>query len=254
MLARGAMHVHTDLSHDGLWPLVEMAKFLRSHGYHFVCVTEHSEDMDGAKVEDLRRSCLDISSPEFCVIPGIEYSCSSVLHIAGAGCDLLLDITDPAKLARSIREAGGFAVLAHPKRIRWQCSDDLLTAVNAVETWNVRYDGKFMPVPKSLRFFNRAMELNPSLLPSVGLDLHSPRGFYPASMRVDVPRLNRASILASLTAGNYMIDSPIWDLQAGDSVTRAGVAAARVFHAMLDRVRFLRDGIEVWKNNSGTVG
>jgi predicted metal-dependent phosphoesterase TrpH len=241
MIARGALHVHTSLSHDGRWSVAEMADFFRRREYQFVCMTEHSQDMNRAKVAQMRRLCDEVSSPDFCVIPGIEYSCSSMLHIAGAGCDRPLEVSDPARVARSIRDAGGFAMLAHPRRIDWNCPSNVVAAVNAIEAWNIGYDGKFLPLPQSLELLDRARKVNGGLLAVAGLDIHAAEGFYPASIRLTVARVDRVSILAALAAGDYEIESPLWGLQARDALSRTGMAQLRVLRPLLDGARSLRN-------------
>jgi hypothetical protein len=244
VIARGALHVHTSLSHDGLWCLADMADFFRARKYQFVCVTEHSEDMNRDNIEMLRRFCAGVSTPEFCVIPGIEYSCAYPLHIAGMGCDEALDCAEPVTVARSIREAGGFAVLAHPCRVHWQCNDNLLAAVNAVEAWNVRYDGKFLPLVTGVEFLCRARKSNPGILPTVGLDVHAAKGFYPARVTLNVPQLDRAAILAALTEGNFSLESPLWSLGAREYPSMQGRARLRAGRALLNGARDLRDRLE----------
>lgn len=251
MFARGALHVHTSLSHDGLWCLADMAAFFRARKYQFVCITEHSEDMDQASIDMLRRFCAEISTPEFCVVPGIEYSCSFVLHIAGIGCDVPLDTADPLKVVQAIHDAGGFAVLAHPRRTGWQCSESLLAAVNAIETWNIRYDGKFLPLPKGIEFLARARELNSGILPAIGLDIHAAKGFYPASVCLNLPRLDRGAILAALIAGDFKIESPFWKMAAREAFSSQRLGRIRALRAVLDRVRGLRDRLETLTQKSG---
>lgn len=243
-MVRGALHVHTDLSRDGLWPISEMAAFFRSKHYQFVCITEHSEDIDDEKREFLRRSCAELSNREFCLVPGVEYGCSSRLHIAGIGCDAPLDTSDPVAVANSIRAVNGFAVLAHPGRIKWQCPDALLKAVNAVEAWNVGYDSRFVPRPTGIEFLDHARAVNPAILASAGLDLHARRGFYPVAIKTTVDRLDQDSILRALITGNYLVQSPFWSLHAHGRMSSGARLRLRVLRSSMEGVRSLRDRFE----------
>lgn len=246
MLVRGLLHVHTNFSHDGRWTPYEMASFLRGRGYQFVCVTEHSQDMDESKIEQLCEFCAAGSSSDFCLIPGIEYSCSHLLHIAGVGCTLRLDVSDPVQVAHSIRSAGGFAVLAHPRRIGWLCADSLFHAVNATEVWNIRYDGKFLPLPASLEFLESARALNREVLAAIGHDLHSKNGFYAAGIALRVGALDRQAILNALKAGEYTNESSFWNLSARGSLpSHASLERLRIFRGVLDQVRALRNKVEL---------
>ncbi len=242
MIAYGALHIHSNFSRDGLWSVAEVASFFRRRGYQFACLAEHSDDMDEAKTEQLRAACEALSSPDFRLIPGIEYNCCSKLHIAGFGCSSLLGHSEPVRTAHAIRDGGGFAVLAHPSRIKWRASSETLKAVNAVEAWNVRHDGEFLPCVQTLDFFLESKQTNPELLAIAGLDLHARKAFYPAKVRVTVERLDDAAILAGLVKGAYAIESPLWSLPAQGSCGM-GRASVRPLRAVLDQARSARDGI-----------
>jgi hypothetical protein len=243
MLIKGALHIHTDFSHDGELTLATVAQLYRNRGFHFVCITEHSQDMDEEKVVVLRQLAESLSGPCFRIIPGIEYSCKDALHIVGAGCDRLLDTANPARLVRDIRAAGGFAILAHPRRIHWDCSPDLTAVLNAVEVWNVGYDGKYLPSPQALDFFNRMKALNPKLLAAVGDDLHRLEGFYPLSYHLSVNSLDRESILKELIGGRYQIGSLSYRMPAISGFSPAALACFRALRLPLNCAKSLRDRI-----------
>ena len=177
MVIKGALHVHTDLSHDGKLSMESAVDLFRRRGFHFVFLAEHAEDMDAAKIEEMRRHAAALSAAEFVVIPGLEYSCPGLVHIVGAGCDRAFDFREPVRVAHEIKSAGGFAVLAHPGRFHWQCDNELIRNVNAVEVWNVAYDGKFIPEPRSLGFLRASRSVNHQLLACAGVDLHRAGGF-----------------------------------------------------------------------------
>lgn len=172
MLARGALHVHSKLSHDGTLTIRELVQLYRRKGYQFVAMGEHAEDLDEAKVKQLREESAESSNQTFCVIPGIEFAGNQGMHIVGVGAASLIREMDPLGVIRGIHAQNGLAVLAHPKRIGWTCAPDILQAVNAAEIWNVGYDGKYLPSPKALSSFVQMQKINPKLLAVASHDFH----------------------------------------------------------------------------------
>jgi hypothetical protein len=241
MLVKGALHIHSLASNDGELSLPGIADLYRSRGFQFICMAEHSEDMTEQKIAMSRQKAEYLSGPDFCIIGGIEYSCKDKLHIVGLGCERLLDQSNPVRLVRDIRAAGGFAVLAHPRRVRWNCSPDLAGVLNAVEVWNVRYDGKYLPCPQAMDFFNRMKVLNPKLLAAVGDDLHGLGGFYPLSIHLSVASLDRESVLRELIGGRYHIGSPSFRASARSSFSSGACAYFRALHVPLECAKLLRD-------------
>jgi hypothetical protein len=239
MLIRGALHVHSQLSHDGKLELATIARLYRDRGFQFVCIAEHSQDMDEQKVAMLREQAESLSGTDFRIIAGIEYSCKDALHIVGVGCEQLLDTSDPVRLVGEIRAAGCFAILAHPCRIHWSCSAELAAVLNAVEVWNVRYDGKYLPSPPALEFFNQMKALNPRILAAVGDDLHSLKGFYPLSYYMSVNSLDRESILNELILGRYRIGSLSYRVPARSCFSPAALACFRALGLPLNCAKSL---------------
>ncbi len=241
MFVKGALHIHSKFSHDGKLTLAAIAQLYRSQGFQFVCISEHSEDMDERKIVALRHECESLSGADFCMVSGVEYSCENALHIVGVGCDRVLDTSNPVRLVGAIREAAAFAVLAHPRRIRWSCSPDLASMLNAVEVWNVRYDGKYLPSPEALDFFNHIKALNPKLLAVAGDDFHGLGGFYPLSVRMSVNSLDRDSVLKELIGGRYSIESQCFRASADSTFSPRTLAYYRTLCLPLHCAKSLRN-------------
>lgn len=210
MKIRGALHVHSNLSHDGTLTIAELANLYQGKGFHFVAMGEHSQDMDTGKLHHLVEECGRHSTPGFCMIPGIEFTCGNGMHILGVGCAHLTTERDPAIVARFIREQDGFSVLAHPKRFGWTCAPEILNAVHAVEIWNVCYDGKFLPSIDGPTAFRAMRETNPALLAVASHDLHRERSFYNVAIELEAATVTRKDILQQLHQGNYAIRSPLF--------------------------------------------
>ncbi len=194
MRLKGALHVHSTLSHDGTMTISELAEWYMTRGYQFIAIGEHSQDMSEEKVEILKKQSTEHSCDGFCIIPGIEYSCQGGIHIFGLGALGLTREMDPVVVAEEIRAQGGLAILAHPYRYNWTCAPELLRAVHAVEIWNVGYDGKYLPSARAPEALRRMRRINPELLAIAGQDLHRKPAFYDVAVQTEAEYLTPGAI------------------------------------------------------------
>jgi len=138
---------------------------------------------------------------------------------------------------KAIRDCSGCAVLAHPRRSRWQGSDEMIKAITAVEAGCV-------PCTEGLDFFPRSRHLNPSLSAAAGMDLHTAKVFYPTKTRLTVERLDQTSILSGLARGAFAIESPLWCLPA-QGAGNMGMTRMRVLRMLPDGARAVRVSIQL---------
>jgi hypothetical protein len=237
---RGALHVHSKLSHDGTLSIEELAHWYKRKGYQFLAMGEHAEDLDEAKVQALRELSTVASDDEFCVVPGIEFAVTNAIHIVGIGLVSLIREKDPVAVAAKIHELGGFAILAHPKRLRWECPSELLRAVDAAEIWNVGYDGKYLPSPKALGAFRRMQQANPKLLAAASHDFHRAASFYDVSIEMEVSSLSSSAILRKLQQGGYDICSRFFRTDSKAQMSRFKAASISLLSRQLTDLKKLR--------------
>jgi hypothetical protein len=240
MRIKGALHVHSRLSHDGTMGVAELAHWYRRKAYQFLAIAEHAEDLDDAKVQLLREQAALNSNHRFCVVPGIEFAVSSTVHIVGVGATALIREKDPVMVVQRIHEQGGFAILAHPRRMRWECAPDVLRAVDAAEIWNVGCDGKYLPSPLALNAFGRMRRVNPALLAVASHDLHRKASFYDVGIEMNVGALAADAVLDELRQGNFSIESRFF---RADSTARSSKISEFSFpflSAQLQRIRKVR--------------
>jgi len=76
---RGDLHVHTSLSGDGKSPLKDVVDAAIEHGYHYIAITDHAEDlaMNGVSRDELRQQRKDIEKlrkqhPRLTLLHGAE--------------------------------------------------------------------------------------------------------------------------------------------------------------------------------------
>lgn len=207
MRLKGALHVHSTLSHDGTLSIAELADWYKSRRYNFVALGEHSQDMDAEKISRMKQECAERSSDKFLMVPGLEYSCRGGIHLFALGSTLEIPETDPVSVARQAREKGAFVIFAHPSRLKWNCPAEAVKAVNAAEFWNVGYDGKFLPPYKAIGAFRRMRADNPTLMATGGQDFHRRAAYYDLAVELEIPELTREAILAAMHSGKYEIES-----------------------------------------------
>ena len=245
MRAKGALHIHSQLSHDGTLTIAELASWYRGKGYQFLAMGEHAEDLNVAKVQALVDESARNSDDKFCVLPGIEFAVTRHMHIVGLGVTRLIPPNDPVTVVHEIHQQGGFAILAHPMRIGWQCAADVLQAIDAAEIWNVGYDGKYLPSPVALSGFRGMQQLNPNLLAVASHDFHRTASYYDLGIEMEVALLSREPILQNLQNGRYVNRSRFFraDARARVSPIRAGllnIISRQLRHIRNVRALFLR--------------
>ena len=200
---RGIVHVHSHYSYDGKNSLQEIGQAARGIGLDFVCMTEHSDTFDPNKMSNFVKECEALSSPEFLMIPGIEFTCHDTLHLLGIGIRSYISSSDPVEVNGFIQQNGGLSVVAHPMRRKYQMPPALLSVVNGIEIWNVVYDGRYFPNVMALDLYLKAKISNPGLVAFLGRDLHRLRNFHQSSIRLENSELDERKILNALRMGRF---------------------------------------------------
>jgi len=247
MRIRGALHVHSTMSHDGTLTVAELARFYAQRGFDFIAIGEHSQDMDDRKLRALVEQSAAASHPGFLVIPGIEYTCDVPgMHIFGLGSLLLAEDSRPLTAIHTIHESDGYAVLAHPRRLGWQCPAELVGAIDAVEIWNVGYDGKYLPSVQAIRGFRQMKAANSKLLGVASHDLHRQPGFYDVGIEMEVVALERAAVLTNMRAGTYKISSRYFSSGSHFDISWMQSAFLRLLSVQISRARQVRSLVVRW--------
>jgi predicted metal-dependent phosphoesterase TrpH len=245
---KGALHIHSTLSHDGTLSIPDLARWYRHRGYHFVAIGEHSQDLDNEKLQALCEACGAQSNENFCVIPGVEFSCREGIHIFGLGAVGLTSEVDPVAVTAKIHSLNGVAILAHPKRMKWTCSREILLALDGVEIWNVAYDGKYLPSFHAPRAFRGMREVNPRLLAVAGHDFHRKASFYDVGTEVEAGKLSAATIVEAIRDGRYSIRSRFFRADSRAQLSCAKSVWISLLSWQLMRVRQARDTFVRWSS------
>ena len=244
MRVKGALHIHSQLSHDGTMTIAELACWYRGKGYQFLAMGEHAEDLNEAKVQMLVDQSNQHSNEGFRVIPGIEVAVTKHMHIVGLGVTRLIPCSDPVTVVHEMHQQGGFAILAHPMRIGWHCAAEVLGAVDAAEIWNVGYDGKYLPSPVALSGFRRMQHVNPNLLAVASHDFHRTASFYDVGIEMDVVSLSSNAILQNLRDGYYISRSRFFRADAQGHLSRIRAELLSVISRQLRHMRKARTAFQ----------
>ncbi|MFQ5499451.1 MAG: PHP domain-containing protein [Candidatus Zixiibacteriota bacterium] len=249
---RGALHVHTELSHDGTMSLTEVSRLLRNNGYQFVMTSDHSQDVNDESMAQLVEQSDRLSTQDFLIIPGIEFTCDHWIHILGYGVTMVCASQKPADVINHIHRHGGLAVLAHPTIRPYPFDRDWIAMLDGCEIWNVANEGKYIPQTKSIRWHREHRRLNDSFKGFAGLDLHREINFDRVVTLVDAPALSRAALIDALRDGRYRTQSAWFEAPSTvdlPPLRRASLATAR---CILNIVRKARDRAQAWTSRTGS--
>ena len=199
--ARFATHVHSGWSDDASWTLPDLRDAFRTRGYDGALMCEHDRGFTPTRWEEYQEECERFSTPDFLLVPGIEYGdADNVVHLPTWGeLPFLGEGNDPGSLLAEIAGLGGLAVFAHPwRRDAWRRFDPAWSAtLIGLEIWNRKYDG----VAPDRRAVRLAREHD--LAEFVALDFHTSRQFFPLATRLEPAELSVAAVLDALRTGRW---------------------------------------------------
>ena len=237
---KGAIHLHTTLSHDGTLSLEQLAGFLKSHGYGFIAITEHSYDIDKTDIQNLVTQSKELSSPDFLIIPGIEFRCHDDIDILGYGVIETCDSDDPATVIGHIHKHGGVAVFAHPTVRLYPVERSWVELLDGAELWNVQ-EGKYLPQLKTIRRFREFNSWHPGIKAFCGLDLHRTKSFYPMSTNIELEEIKREPILQALKDGKFKSITPAFSVGSDGELSAMQMPCLYLGRAVIDSVRAIRN-------------
>ena len=215
---RGAFHLHSQYSYDGRIPLAEMASFLKSKGYSFGLMSEHNYHRSEKRylcreeLSNFIRECQSLSSPEFLLIPGLEYSCcDNKVHIVVtplADNSALEGIETPEQVIEKTRREKSLAFLVHPffGEAYRRVSPEVFGKFDGFEVWNYNYQSRRGPSLSECgqlkQWFKR-----PGVLAVAGLDLHRREKFGDVWIEMEVSSLNQEAVFGNLRQGKYTLSA-----------------------------------------------
>jgi hypothetical protein len=130
--------------------------------------------------------------------------------------------------------------------LKWRCSADLLRELDAVEIWNVPYDGKYLPSYRALGAFRRMQQENPRLLAVAGHDFHRRPAYYDVGIDMEMPELSSDLVLRNLREGAYRIRSRFFRVDSHARLSWSQAASVSFISWHLNNVRKTRDFLRRW--------
>jgi len=140
MVLRGFIHVHSDVQ-GGQLSVPKLVELHKQRGYNFLCVTDHLQKLTAKRYRELVALCESLSEEGFICLYGLEGACRSGSHLLAIAPNefVPLDRLDLKTGVKSIQEAGGLAILAHPTLEEMDLIRDV--PLNGIEVWNGMRDG-----------------------------------------------------------------------------------------------------------------
>ena len=243
-MLKGAIHTHSTYS-DGEFTLPELRRLLMGAGCDFVCMTDHAEHFDEAKMRDYVSECALLSDNRFRFIAGLEFECIKRMHILGLGVTELVNSQDPVQVIRHIESHGGVSVVAHPKNDFFSWIETFDELPNGIEAWNTKYDGRYAPRTSTFDLLGRLQERDPGMKAFYGIDLHWRHQYRGLLNRVHCDSLSREEILGALAMGNYDAFLNGWTLPSSGRLPASLIRAFDRAHERSDSWRQLVKKVKV---------
>lgn len=201
-MIKGVLHVHSTYS-DGEFSLAELKQLFLSEGCRFICMSDHANAMDEARLAAYVAECRELSDSAMQLIPGLEFDCDRRLHLLGYGVTSLCGATNPPDVIRHVRHEGGVAVIAHPRDPEFGWVESFEVVPDGIEVWNSKYDGKRAPRARTFRLLHRMQQRAPRLRAFYGQDLHWRTQYHGLFIEIEGESTDRDSVLSALLAGAY---------------------------------------------------
>jgi predicted metal-dependent phosphoesterase TrpH len=201
-MIKGAIHIHSIYS-DGEFTLAELREIFLAEGCVFLCMTDHAEYFDSAKLQSYLDECASLSDAKLRFIPGLEYRCQRDMHILGYGATQLAVSKEPQKVIAHITSQGAVSVIAHPKNTAFAWIESFQALPQGIEAWNTKYDGRYAPRPGTFALVQRLRQRKPDLRAFCGMDLHWKNQFRGMFMQVSCSENVASQVLAALSRGDF---------------------------------------------------
>jgi hypothetical protein len=236
----GAIHMHSDFSHDGKDSLETLRTTCIERGIGFVGMTDHAEDLDAQIFDGYRCRCAELSGPELAIIPGLEFRFEGWkgLHLLAFGLKEWIEPRTPAEFFEQTRDRCSMTMLAHPVLARYRIPDVVLDNIDAIEVWNGTYNTRYLPDPKSIRLVHALNRRRPEVVATAGLDQHDSRN--DRELRVVLPAPS-PDPLGELRAGRFENVGRTMRLDSRANLSPARLGTLTVVRGVYDVVERTQD-------------
>jgi hypothetical protein len=235
----GAVHVHSDYSHDGHDSLERLRALALARGIGFIGLTDHAEDFSRERFAAYVAECAVHSDARVTLIPGLEFRFKGYtgLHLLAFGLGSWIEPRTPAEFMALARTAARWTMLAHPVLCRYEVPDEVLDGIDAIEVWNASYNTRYLPDPRAIRLMRALRERRPTVVGVAGLDQHD--GANDRQTRVSIGA-SETDALDALRGGRFVNHGRTMTFRADvpwSGMMLAGLTAARAVYDRIERTQ-----------------
>lgn len=146
-MIKGVIHAHSTYSYDGENSITEISQWATNNNLNFVILAEHDNTFDVVTFKKFKTECKKLSTSQFVIIPGIEYSFgeNGNIHVTVFGNNTFIKEKSLDSFLDIVHENNGVAILNHPFSYRDKIINDILKKFDFMEIWNIKYDYSYAP-------------------------------------------------------------------------------------------------------------
>lgn len=213
MKMKGFFHIHSDFS-DGVSSLEEIKKEAQKLGASFVFLADHLSKIGSeSKIEEFLAKCIQLSDNDFLMVPGVEIDCSDGYHFLLYNASSFISrflgkVISSDKFIQMLPENNYLLVLAHASTYNKAPTERILNNLDGIEVWNAKYDSKYAPSLKSLRYLKK----NKNLIAIAGLDAHSIFSLRKIRIELNSEKLQIGEILNLLKKNEFKANNGLFSL------------------------------------------
>lgn len=246
----GAIHMHSDYSHDGRDTLERLREVALERGIGFVGMTDHAEDFDRDRYLEYQARCRGLSDAAVRIIAGLEFRFGGFpgLHLLALDLREWIEPHTPAEFVSLTRGNAGFTIVAHPVLPDYVIPPEVLDGIDALEVWNAAYNTRFFPDFKAIRLLHQARRSRPSLVGTAGLDQHDSRNDRETRVVLDAESANP---IAELKAGRFRNRGRTMGFDSAVSWSPLRIAALSGARWVFDRAERVQEKIHAMKRRKG---
>ena len=199
---KAALHVHSTYS-DGELSIPALRQVYLALGCRIVCMTDHAEAFGVRSLQAYVSECQALSDDGLQFLAGLEYACRNGMHVLGFGVTSRVPSNDPQTVIRHIKDAGGIAVVAHPRITAFDWIESFDELPHGIETWNTKYDGRHAPRTATFELLRRLRVRDPNVHAFYGQDMHEadqPRSLFTV---LESEQPTQRDILDAFGSGRY---------------------------------------------------
>jgi hypothetical protein len=237
----GAIHMHSDYSHDGLDSLEGLREACIKRNIRWVGMTDHAEDLDPDVFAEFREHCISLSDDVLTLVPGLEYRFAGFrgVHLFAINLREWIQPRTFEEFFEQTSGNAGFTVLAHPVLCRYNVPPVVLDHIDGIEIWNTNYNTRYLADPYAIELYHEVHSRRPEVVATVGLDQHDSRN--DRGVRTLISPADLADPAGALKAGRFTTTGRNATFDAWATIERSAMRRLKLKRSALDVVNKAHD-------------